>query len=205
MAACHNRTEPPGLCSGVFDACPKAKSILGHLGELLPFSMERFERGWQFYAAHKAKHPINFYMQSNLWISTSGNVSAASLAGALASPGAARILSTSVRRATREGASPILQQRILRSQQSAPGGAPVRTVGCHPAPRADRRRLTGRCCWAEMRCPVGRVPASRGGGRGSPKCCARHPVLLAGAARSVRPAWSGRVRQRCPPSATCTG
>jgi predicted TIM-barrel fold metal-dependent hydrolase len=80
------------MCSGVFDAYPRAKLILGHMGELLPYSMERFEQGWQFYAAHKAKQAINFYMQNNLWITTSGNVSEASLIGALTSLGADRIL-----------------------------------------------------------------------------------------------------------------
>ena len=80
------------ICSGVFDAYPKAAMILGHMGELLPFSMERFDQGWQFYAGHKAKHPITFYMRNNLLITTSGNVSPVSLTGAVMSLGADRIL-----------------------------------------------------------------------------------------------------------------
>src|SRR5712672_4630480 len=80
------------MCSGVFDAYPKAMMILGHMGELLPFSMERFDQGWQFYAGHKAKHPITFYMRNNLLITTSGNVSPVSLTGAVMSLGADRIL-----------------------------------------------------------------------------------------------------------------
>jgi 2,3-dihydroxybenzoate decarboxylase len=80
------------MCSGVFDAYPKAMMILGHMGELLPFSMERFDQGWQFYAGHKAKHPITFYMRNNLFITTSGNVSPVSLTGAVMSLGADRIL-----------------------------------------------------------------------------------------------------------------
>jgi predicted TIM-barrel fold metal-dependent hydrolase len=80
------------ICSGVFDAYPQAKLILGHMGELLPFSMERFDQGWQFHAEHKAKNPINFYLQNNVWITTSGNVSEASLVGARTSLGADRIL-----------------------------------------------------------------------------------------------------------------
>jgi 2,3-dihydroxybenzoate decarboxylase len=31
------------ICSGVFDTYPAAMLILGHMGELLPFSMERFD------------------------------------------------------------------------------------------------------------------------------------------------------------------
>jgi 2,3-dihydroxybenzoate decarboxylase len=62
------------------------------MGELLPFSMERFDQGWQFYTGHKAKHPITFYMRNNLFITTSGNVSPVSLTGAIMSLGADRIL-----------------------------------------------------------------------------------------------------------------
>jgi predicted TIM-barrel fold metal-dependent hydrolase len=80
------------ICSGVFDAYPKATLILGHMGELLPYHMERFDQGWQFYAGHKAKHPITYYMRNNLFITTSGNVSPTSLVGALMSLGADRIL-----------------------------------------------------------------------------------------------------------------
>ncbi|PXX03272.1 2,3-dihydroxybenzoate decarboxylase [Mycolicibacterium moriokaense] len=80
------------MCSGVFDAYPTAMMILGHMGELLPFCMERFDQGWQFYAAHKAKHSITHYLRTNVWITTSGNVSAVSLTGALSALGADRIL-----------------------------------------------------------------------------------------------------------------
>src|SRR5882757_892813 len=48
--------------------------------------------GWQFYAGHKAKHPITFYMRNNLLITTSSNVSPVSLTGAVMSLGADRIL-----------------------------------------------------------------------------------------------------------------
>jgi predicted TIM-barrel fold metal-dependent hydrolase len=69
------------ICSGVFDTYPAAMLILGHMGELLPFSMERFDQGWQFYAAHRAKRPITYYLRTNVWITTSGNVSRVSLTG----------------------------------------------------------------------------------------------------------------------------
>ena len=54
------------ICSGVFDAYPAAMLILGHMGELLPFSMERFDQGRQFHAAHKAKQPITYYLRTNV-------------------------------------------------------------------------------------------------------------------------------------------
>jgi 2,3-dihydroxybenzoate decarboxylase len=80
------------ICSGVSDAYPAAMLILGHMGELLPFSLERFDQGWQFYAAHKAKQPITYYLRTNVWITTSGNVSRVSLSGALTALGADQIL-----------------------------------------------------------------------------------------------------------------
>jgi 2,3-dihydroxybenzoate decarboxylase len=80
------------MCSGVFDVYPKAKLILGHMGELLPYHMTRFDQGWPFNATHRAKHPITFYMRNNLWITTSGNVSPTSLMGAIMSLGTDRIL-----------------------------------------------------------------------------------------------------------------
>jgi predicted TIM-barrel fold metal-dependent hydrolase len=83
---------PRIICSGVFDAYPKAKLILGHMGELLPYHMERFDQGWQLSSGHNAKHPITHYIRNNLWITTSGNVSPTSLTGALMALGADRIL-----------------------------------------------------------------------------------------------------------------
>jgi 2,3-dihydroxybenzoate decarboxylase len=80
------------ICSGVFDAYPKAKLIVGHMGELLPYHMERFDQGWQLSSGHHAKHPITHYIRNNVWITTSGNVSPTSLTGALMALGADRIL-----------------------------------------------------------------------------------------------------------------
>ncbi|WP_328610680.1 amidohydrolase family protein [Amycolatopsis sp. NBC_00345] len=80
------------MCSGVFDAYPRATLILGHMGELLPFHLARFDQGWQLYAAHQAQQTITHYLRNNLLITTSGNVSAATLTGALMALGADRLL-----------------------------------------------------------------------------------------------------------------
>jgi predicted TIM-barrel fold metal-dependent hydrolase len=60
--------------AGVFDACPRLKIILGHLGEGLPFAMHRMnEHSW---AAAKRrglkKQPLE-YLRDNLVVTTSGN------------------------------------------------------------------------------------------------------------------------------------
>jgi predicted TIM-barrel fold metal-dependent hydrolase len=62
------------LFGGVFDAYPKLKIILGHLGEGLPFAMHRLND----HSVHAAKRrglrrqPIE-YLQQNLLVTTSGN------------------------------------------------------------------------------------------------------------------------------------
>jgi predicted TIM-barrel fold metal-dependent hydrolase len=60
--------------SGLFDACPKLKIILGHLGEGLPFAMHRLND----HSVHAAKRrglkkePIE-YLRDNMLVTTSGN------------------------------------------------------------------------------------------------------------------------------------
>ena len=62
------------LFSGLFDAYPKLKIILGHLGEGLPFAMHRLND----HSVHAAKRrglkkePIE-YLRDNLVVTTSGN------------------------------------------------------------------------------------------------------------------------------------
>jgi predicted TIM-barrel fold metal-dependent hydrolase len=62
------------LFSGVFDAYPKLKIILGHLGEGLPFAMHRLND--HTYGAAKRrglkKTPLD-YIRDNLIVTTSGN------------------------------------------------------------------------------------------------------------------------------------
>ncbi|HEY5898207.1 MAG TPA: amidohydrolase family protein [Burkholderiales bacterium] len=60
--------------SGLFDAYPKLKIVLGHLGEMLPFAMHRLnDHSW---AAAKRrglkKQPIE-YLRDNMVVTTSGN------------------------------------------------------------------------------------------------------------------------------------
>jgi predicted TIM-barrel fold metal-dependent hydrolase len=60
--------------AGVFDAYPRLKIILGHLGEGLPFAMHRMnEHSWG--AAERRglkKQPLE-YLRDNLVVTTSGN------------------------------------------------------------------------------------------------------------------------------------
>jgi len=70
----HELPFPAPRVRGVFDAYPRLKIILGHLGEGLPFAMHRLnEHSW---AAAKRrglkKQPIE-YLRDNLVVTTSGN------------------------------------------------------------------------------------------------------------------------------------
>jgi predicted TIM-barrel fold metal-dependent hydrolase len=62
------------MFAGVFDAYPKLKVILGHLGEMLPFAMHRLHRS-SYQAAERRglkKTPLQ-YIKDNLVVTTSGN------------------------------------------------------------------------------------------------------------------------------------
>lgn len=62
------------MFAGVFDAYPRLKIILGHLGEGLPFSMHRLNDHSYPAAAHRGlkKTPLQ-YIKDNLVVTTSGN------------------------------------------------------------------------------------------------------------------------------------
>jgi 2,3-dihydroxybenzoate decarboxylase len=60
--------------AGVFDAYPKLKVILGHLGEGLPFAMHRLnDHTWPAAARRGLKRTPLEYLQDNLLVTTSGN------------------------------------------------------------------------------------------------------------------------------------
>ena len=62
------------MFSGVFDAYPKLKIILGHLGEGLPFAMHRLDDHTRASAARRGlKHSPLHYLKNNLLVTTSGN------------------------------------------------------------------------------------------------------------------------------------
>jgi predicted TIM-barrel fold metal-dependent hydrolase len=65
------------IYSGVFDEYPDLKIILGHLGETLPFLIERIDWAWVRPFNPKARPQIakrpSEYLKTNVWVSTSGN------------------------------------------------------------------------------------------------------------------------------------
>lgn len=81
------------LAGGVFDAFPKLKIILGHLGESIPYNLDRINKHLMLYAKEKKfkKTPAD-YMRDNLVVTTSGNFSPQSVLCAATTIGIDNIL-----------------------------------------------------------------------------------------------------------------
>lgn len=82
------------IFGGVFDAFPRFTLILGHLGEMLPYAMDRLDDRWSVctHTRELKKGPPSQYIKENMMITTSGNFSDAALLCALLKLGADRIL-----------------------------------------------------------------------------------------------------------------
>ncbi len=81
--------------SGLFDAYPHLKIVLGHMGEGLPFSMWRVDNrnAWvKTTPKYKAKRRIADYFHENFWLTTSGNFRTQTLIDAMLEVGSDRIL-----------------------------------------------------------------------------------------------------------------
>ena len=81
--------------SGLFDAHPRLKIILGHMGEGLPYSMWRVDNrnAWvKTKPSYPAEKPIAEYFRANFWLTTSGNFRTQTLIDAMLEIGSDRIL-----------------------------------------------------------------------------------------------------------------
>ncbi len=78
------------VLSGVFDAYPDVKILLGHMGEGLPFLLWRIDHT----LSREGNDPVSFREKfcKNFWITTSGNFSDTALLCAIQELGADRIL-----------------------------------------------------------------------------------------------------------------
>lgn len=81
--------------SGLFDAYPGLRIVLGHMGEGLPYSLWRIDNrtGWMSQRnRYPAKRLIADYFRENFYITTSGNFRTQALIDAMLEIGADRIL-----------------------------------------------------------------------------------------------------------------
>jgi 2,3-dihydroxybenzoate decarboxylase len=77
--------------SGLFDRFPRAKVMLGHLGETLPFLLWRFDSRAKLYSVKLTKQPSD-YIKENIAVTTSGMCSAEPLNCSLATLGATHVM-----------------------------------------------------------------------------------------------------------------
>lgn len=65
------------IVSGLFDEIPGLKVVLGHLGEGLPFLLDRIDNRISFLPNPniKCRHDVSYYFKNNIWVTTSGNMS----------------------------------------------------------------------------------------------------------------------------------
>lgn len=81
------------ILSGLFDRFPKLRIVLGHLGEMLPFSISRTESRLTASGNKSSLNkPLGDYFRENFYISTSGNFRTQALIDCLLEVGADRIL-----------------------------------------------------------------------------------------------------------------
>lgn len=78
------------VLSGVFEAYPRLKIILGHLGESLPFSLWRIDMALS--RQGKLASPFRDTFREHFWITTSGNFSSPALMCCVQEMGVDRIL-----------------------------------------------------------------------------------------------------------------
>jgi len=76
---------------GVFDRFPKARLLLGHLGETLPYLLWRLDSRAKLYGVKLKKEPSQ-YIRDNIAVTLSGMYSAEPLQCALAALGASRVM-----------------------------------------------------------------------------------------------------------------
>ncbi len=77
--------------AGVFERFPKAKLMLGHLGETLPFLLWRFDSRAKLYGVKLARPP-SAYIKSNIAVTLSGMYSAEPLMCTLSALGQDRVM-----------------------------------------------------------------------------------------------------------------
>jgi 2,3-dihydroxybenzoate decarboxylase len=81
------------MSNGIFDTHPRLTGILGHLGEMLPYCIWRFDhRVTKRPRGIPARKTFTHYLRSNFYVTTSGNFHTNTLRAAIAELGADRVL-----------------------------------------------------------------------------------------------------------------
>jgi predicted TIM-barrel fold metal-dependent hydrolase len=81
------------IYGGVFDEFPGVSVTLGHMGELLPFQLSRLDSRYYIVPPdRRPPHPPSYYLQHNMYVTTSGFFSHSALRAAVRAVGIDRVL-----------------------------------------------------------------------------------------------------------------
>ena len=80
------------ITSGLFDRYPSLTVILGHLGELLPFAVDRTRQRLSRIPGLRLERTATEYLRENFFVTTSGNFHTTSLLGVIEMVGAERVM-----------------------------------------------------------------------------------------------------------------
>jgi 2,3-dihydroxybenzoate decarboxylase len=97
------------ICGGVFHRYPKAKLVLGHLGETLPYLLWRFDSRSKPYGWNLPKPPSQ-YIKENVWVTLSGMYDAPPLRCALDALGRDRVMFSADYPFDSDGAGPFMDK-----------------------------------------------------------------------------------------------
>ncbi len=97
------------ICGGVFHRHPKAKLVLGHLGEMLPFLLWRFDSRSKPYGWNLPKPPSQ-YIRENVWVTLSGMYDAPPMHCSLDALGRDRVMFSADYPFDSDGAGPFLDK-----------------------------------------------------------------------------------------------
>lgn len=97
------------ICGGVFHRYPKAKLVLGHLGETLPYLLWRFDSRSKPYGWNLPKPPSQ-YIKENVWVTLSGMYDAPPLHCSLDALGRDRVMFSADYPFDSDGAGPFLDK-----------------------------------------------------------------------------------------------
>jgi 2,3-dihydroxybenzoate decarboxylase len=100
------------ISGGVFHRYPKAKLLLGHLGESLPFLLWRFDSRSKPYGWNLPKAPSQ-YIKDNVWVTISGMYDGPPLRCSLDALGRDRVMFSSDYPFDSEGAGPFMDTVAL--------------------------------------------------------------------------------------------
>jgi 2,3-dihydroxybenzoate decarboxylase len=80
------------IASGLFDRYPRLQVVLGHLGEFLPFAIQRFEQRLSRIPGVRLERAPTAVLRESFFVTTSGNYHSPSLRACLEQLGAERLL-----------------------------------------------------------------------------------------------------------------